>query len=142
MFDAVDARVHLTNDKVQFIGAVRDNKPITCDYFPPLGDGTGYTGLELLLLSLSACSATSIVAVLRKMRKTIAAFEVRAHGDRREEHPTCFHTIRLTFALTSPDTADTELQKAISVSEASLCPVWAMLKGNVDILTDFTVTTG
>lgn len=31
------------------------------------------------------------------------------------------------------------MRKAIALSEQSLCPVWAMLKGNVTITTEFDI---
>ena len=58
--------VRLINQKVQFIGVSNANpeQPITFDYKPPLGDGMGFNGLELLLMSFSGCSATAIVYLL------------------------------------------------------------------------------
>jgi putative redox protein len=125
--------VDLQGEKVRFSGSARSLPAVCADYFPPLGDGEGYTGLELLLLSLAVCSATSVVSLLRRMKKTISAFRVNAAGTRRSEHPTSFERIRLEFILTSADAAAADLQKAVQMSEASLCPVWAMLKGNVEI---------
>jgi len=66
--------VRLINQKVKFTGVSNANpdQPITFDYKPPIGDGEGYNGLELLLMSLSGCSATAIVYLLRKMGKTVS----------------------------------------------------------------------
>jgi putative redox protein len=124
----------LVNEKVRFSGSARDLPPVSADYFPPLGDGQGYSGLELLLLSLAACSATSIVSMMRRMKKTVAAFRVNASGTRREHHPTSFSRIVLAFTLSSPDAAEADLQKAIQLSAETYCPVWAMLKGSVEIV--------
>jgi putative redox protein len=64
--------VTLTNNKLQFTGISPSNpdRLITFDYKPPIGDGDGYNGLELLLMSLAGCSSTAIVFLLRKMEKT------------------------------------------------------------------------
>lgn len=142
--DPVEVTARLTNDKVQFAGVARDNATITCDYYPPFGDGQGYTGLELLLVSLAACSGTAVVGLLRKMRKEVAGFSIHARGIRREQHPTAFTHITLDFTLTSPDAREADLQQAITLAEASYCPVWAMLKGNVEIntVTHVTVPVG
>ena len=67
MAEQLEVTVNLSNQKVQFTGVSRSNPPITFDYDPPLGDGQGYTGLEMLLMSLAACSGTSIVALLRNI---------------------------------------------------------------------------
>ena len=139
MSNHLAATVTLTNDKMQFAASARTNPVVQMDYFPPLGDGEGYTGLEMLLISLAGCSASAIVPLLRRMRKTVAGFTVNASGDRREQHPTCFHTMALEFVVTSPDIEDSDVQKAIQMSEETYCPVWAMLKGNVEIKTSFRI---
>jgi len=53
MTKQLEVTVNLTNQKGQFIGVSRSNPSITFDYDPPLGDGQGYTGLEMLLMSLA-----------------------------------------------------------------------------------------
>lgn len=136
MAEQLSVTVNLVNDKVQFAGVSRTNPEITCDYFPPLGDGQGYTGLELLLMSLAACSATSVVFLLRNMKKTVSGFKVNARGIRREVHPTSFEKIYLEFILTSGDVDDADIQRAVQLSEEKFCPVWAMLKNNVAIFTE------
>lgn len=35
--------------------------------------------------------------------------------------------------MQSPDVQEADVRKAIAMSEATLCPVWDMLKGNVEI---------
>ena len=139
MAEQLEVTVNLTDDKVQFTGKTRSNPEIICDYFPPLGEGQGYTGLELLLMSLAACSATSIVALLRNMKKTVKGFKVNARGIRRETHPTCFEKIFIEFILTSGDAGEPAVQRAIRLSEESYCPVWAMVKNNVEISTEYKI---
>lgn len=135
MAETLEVTLKLTNDKVQFTGVARSNPPVVCDYFPPLGDGQGYTGLELLLLSLATCSSSTIVPILRKMRKTVVGFHVHAKGIRREQHPTSFEKIFLEFTVNSSDVAEADIQKAIKLSEDTYCPVWAMLRNNVEVIT-------
>ncbi len=139
MNDPLSVEIKLANQKVQFSCSARALPVVQADYFPPLGDGQGYTGLELLLLSLAACSATSIVSMLRRMKKNVADLRVNASGIRREQHPTSFSRIDLAFTLTSADAADADLQKAIQLSAETFCPVWAMLKGGVEIVPEFKI---
>ena len=141
MTEQLEINLKLTNDKVQFMGSSRSNPAVTCDYFPPIGDGEGYTGLELLLLSLAACSATAIVVLLRKMRKTVSGFAVHASGTRQEQPPTAFEKIHLEFTLHSPDAGDADMHKALELAEKTVCPVWAMLKNNVEVTPAFHIIT-
>ena len=136
-----EVTVDLTNDKVQFIGVSKSNpdRPITFDFSPPLGDGQGYNGLELLLMSLAGCSGTTIVYLLRKMGKSISGLKVNAKGKRRDEPPLKFETIFLAFILNSKDTKDEDFQKAIRLAEESICPVWQMIKNNVEITAEYKI---
>jgi putative redox protein len=136
----LNASVTLVNDKLHFKTKVGENEPISIDYTPPLGDNLGYTSLELFLLSLSSCIGSSVLTFLRKMRKTITGFEIHSRGIRREEHPTCFKTILLTIVLKSFDTSVEDLKKVVKLSEDTYCPVWAMIKGNVDVEIEYHIT--
>jgi len=133
MAEELAVAIRLANQKVKFSGTARGNPPIVMDYFPPLGDGEGYTGLEMLLMSLAGCSASTVVPLLRRMKKTVAGFQVQARGVRREQHPTAFEKIFLEFVLVSPDATAEDLQKAIQMSEENFCPVWSMLKNSAVI---------
>jgi putative redox protein len=128
------ASLVLVNDKLHFNGKAGHNQLVSIDYTPPLGDELGYTSLELLLLSLSSCIGSSVLTLLRKMKKTITGFEIDSRGIRKQEHPTAFKTIILDLKLSSPDTSAEELRKAIRLSEETYCPVWAMMKGNVEVM--------
>ena len=101
--------------------------------------GQGYTPLEMLLMSLAACSGGTIGLLLRKMGKTISAIKVNAKGTRRDQHPTSFQKILLEFSVSSNDIKDADVQKAIKLAEESVCPVRAMVKGNAEITTEYEI---
>ena len=135
--------VRLINEKVKFTGVSNANpdQPITFDYKPPIGDGQGYNGLELLLMSLSGCSATAIVYLLKKMGKTLSGLEVNAKGIRRKQPPIKFEKIYLEFILNSKDIKDADIQKAIQLAEQSVCPVWQMIKNNVEVIPEYRIVS-
>jgi len=133
------ASIRLLNEKLHFEGKVDGNQSISIDYTPPFGDNLGYTSLELLLLSLSSCVGSAVLTFLRKMQKTITSCEISATGIRREEHPTCFKSISLFINLSSPDTTSEDLNKVLKLSEETYCPVWALLKGNVEVVVNHSI---
>jgi len=133
------ASIRLLNEKLHFEGKVDGNQSISIDYTPPFGDNLGYTSLELLLLSLSSCVGSAVLTFLRKMQKTITSCEISATGIRREEHPTCFKSISLFITLSSPDTTSEDLNKVLKLSEETYCPVWALLKGNVEVVVNHSI---
>ena len=141
MGNQLEVSVDLTNQKVQFTGVARSNPAIIINCLPPLGDGQGYTPLELLLISLASCSGTTVLTLLRKMRKDISGLKVNATGIRREQPPTSFQKITLEFVISSEDVQSSEVEKAIKLTEETYCPVWTMLKNNVEVIPEFRIVT-
>lgn len=131
--------LNLLNEKLHFEGIVDGNPPISIDYVPPYGDNLGYTSLELLLLSLSSCIGSTVLLLLRRMKKNITTLSINATGIRKEEHPTGFKTITVELTLKSNDVNEDDFNKVIKLSEDTLCPVWSMLKGNVEVIIKPTI---
>ena len=136
-----EVTIRLINDKVRFTGVSEANPdhPLSIDYVPPLGDGMGFRGLELFLLSFGGCSATAVVALLRKMGKTVAGFEVKAKGIRSGKPPIRLEKICIEFLLESKDAEEKDLRRAVQLAEESLCPVWQLIKNNVDVVPEYRI---
>ncbi len=109
----------LINNKVKFeaYSLKHSDAPIKFDYNEPIGDGDGFNGLELLLMSLSGCSATAIVYLLRKMKKNIKSLEVNAIGERSTDMPIKFKKIKLFFNLASSDISRQDFDRCVKLSE-------------------------
>ncbi len=119
--------------RMQLRGTAHTGHEVQIDYLPPLGDDRGFMSLELLLISLASCSGHTVLTLLRKMGKTVDQFEIRALGKRRDEHPTVFTHIELQFDLKGDKLDAPSVERAISLSEETYCPVWAMLKNSVAV---------
>ena len=139
MLAQLEVTVNSTNQRLGYSGALKSHPAIPIDYIPPFGDGQGYTPLEMLLMSLAACSGGTIGLLLRKMGKTISGIKVNAKGTRRDQHPMSFQKILLEFLVSSNDVKDADIQKAIKLAEESVCPLWAMVKGNAEIMTEYKI---
>ena len=135
----IEVKGKLVDDKVQFTAAARDNPPVQCDFFPPIGTGQGYTGLEVLLLSLAVCSATTIAYLLRKSGKEVSGCEVDAQGTMKELPDVGLESAIIHFNLTSPDVGQGDMDRALDLARNSACPVWQMVKGNFEISTRYTI---
>jgi putative redox protein len=136
--NSLTTSVELLDGKFKFSGVARNDDKLTIDYFPPYGSGAGFTSLELLLISLSTCVGSSVAMLIRKMNREIKTYKINAFGERREEHPTCFTKINLQFDLET-NAEEEEIEKAISLSEEKYCPVWAMIKNNVEVKIEFNL---
>lgn len=133
--------MELINQKVKFSANARSNPELVIDYFPPIGEGEGYTSLELLLCSLSSCISSTVLSLLRaRMRRTISALNATATGIVREEHPKAFTHITIELNITSPDVEESEMKTVLAIAEEKLCPVWSMIKGNVEVAVNYQIS--
>ena len=113
---------------------------ITVDYPLPGSDGElkGMTPLRLLLSSLAGCSGSSVAALLRRDGQPLERVEVTARGQRRDEHPTVITSIDLAFTVYG-EVDPSRVEHALRLSEAQICPVWAMLKAGTPVSSSFTI---
>lgn len=50
-----------------------------------------------------------------------------------------FERISLELVLASPDAEDKDLEQALRLAEESVCPVWQMLKNNVEVAAEYRI---
>ena len=139
MSNKLTVTANLINDNVKFSGVSRDNNEVSIDAVQPLGEGEGYTPLELFLMSLATCSGMTLVLLLRKMNKNISRLNVIASGERRETLPKYFKSIQLRFELESTDVHSDDIENVIKDMREYSCPVWNMVKDNVDISSEYNI---
>lgn len=136
----LEINLNSIDDKVKFSAVSRDNPEVIIDYFPPFGTGEGYTSLELLLFSFASCVCSTLAIILRgQMKRSITYLNAKAKGHVKEEHPKAISKIELELTLESPDAQEADVEKTLIALENKLCPVWAMIKGNVEIETGFSI---
>lgn len=126
-----------TDNKVHFEG-VSDTNPgiaIPFDYAPPLGNGHGFAGLEILLMSFAGCVSTTVVFLLGRSGKHISSYTASVEGIR-SEHPLSLKEIRFHIRIESEDIMGTDMENAIKQAEA-ISPVWQAVKNNITIETTF-----
>ena len=104
--------------------------------------GQGPRPLELLLGSLAACAGGSMAVLLKRQGQTYEHLSVQARGVRRDQHPTVFESIELAVTLTGPAVDIDKARQALSQSEESICPIWAMLKPGVPVTATLFVDAG
>lgn len=136
--DTLCIKLETMDDKVMFRATARENPGVIIDYSPPIGTGKGYTSLELLMASYASCVSTTILTILRhKMHKTVDGVSARIEGNIRESHPKSLEHMHVALIIKAEDLTEPEVRQALKVAEEAMCPVWAMLKGNVT--TDFLI---
>jgi putative redox protein len=134
-------RVGDLQGKMQLKGKGHTDHEVRIDYIPPYGEDNGFTPLELLMVSLASCGGQTVQLLLQKMGKTIEQLEVLANGNRRmDKHPTIITNIELQFNLKGDKLDAPSVENAIKMSEKEFSPVWAILKNNVAITWNYSIS--
>jgi len=134
-------KLELIDGKAMLSGTARTNPEIIIDYSPPVGTGKGYNSLELFLMSFASCVGTTLVAALRrKLNKSINGISIEAEGKAREEHPKGLENILLKLHIKAKELSETEVRETLKALEDKLCPVWAMIKGNVTVTVEVEIS--
>ena len=131
----------LINTSVRFASKAGEKpEELITDYIAPFGEGKNFMPLELFLISLSTCLGGSVSPLLKKMGFSVDGLDIKAAGQRREQHPTSFEKITLDITLTSANATLEDLQKAVTLSEKQFCPVLAMLDKGIEVSYNLKVT--
>jgi len=93
----------------------------------------GPTPIEMVLQAAAACSAMDVVAILQKRRKEIASFDLEVEGDRRDEHPRTFRSLKVHYRVVGPGITFDEVERAVKLSHDRYCSVINMLKPAVEV---------
>lgn len=134
IMDTITVKMQTIDEKTMFSATARENPEIIIDYFPPIGSGKGYTSLELLMTSFGSCVSTTLLSLLRyRMKKKVDGVVAEVQGTVREEHPKALKHILLSLNFKSKELSEAEVRDALKLAEDKICPVWSMIKGNVDV---------
>jgi putative redox protein len=91
--------------------------------------------MEMVLMGLCACTATDVVAILRKKREPFVGVHVKAEAVRATEPPTVYTSIKLIYTV-SGQVSRKSVEDAVRLSEEKYCGVSAMLKCTAKIVTE------
>ena len=123
------------NDAVHFeASAPSSTVKVQIDGSPDMGGlGLGVRPMEMVLMALASCSSLDLVSILKKQKQDLRDFSVSVEAQRREEIPTIFTKIHMSFTLKGtidPDKAN----RAAELAVKKYCSVYEMLvAGGVEI---------
>lgn len=121
-----------------FIGFSSSGHSVVMDG-PPEGGGRnlGPRPMEMLLLSMAACSTYDVVSILKKSREDLRDCEVLISAERADEHPRIFTAIHLHFIVTGKNIREKNVKRAIELSAEKYCSASIMLGAMAKITHDF-----
>lgn len=128
----MSAEIYLTDDRVGFEGALPVGGMLRMDAAPPVGKGEGDAALTLFLMSLASCAGITAASLIRdRVRRDLQGMRVSVRGNLKPAHPKAFEEVWVHLVITSQDLTEAEMERVIDSSENKLCPVLAMIRGNV-----------
>ena len=95
--------------------------------------------LEMLLVSVGACTAVDVVSILEKKRQNITDYKVEVSGERREEFPRAFVKFHIHHIVYGRDISEQAVEQAIELSDKKYCSVAATVRPTAEITTSFEV---
>ena len=95
--------------------------------------------VEILLVALGSCTATDVAGILKKKRQHVTSYVVEVSGERREEHPRKFTSMKVHHILTGRSLSAKAVADAIELSDTKYCSVAATLRPGVEIQTTFEI---
>ncbi|WP_316810668.1 OsmC family protein [Pedobacter heparinus] len=123
------------NDAVHFeASAPSSTVKVQIDGSPEIGGlGLGVRPMEMVLMALASCSSLDLVNILKKQKQEIKDFSVSVEAERREQIPTIFTKIHMTFSLKGDINPD-KAERAAGLAVKKYCSVHDMLAaGGVEI---------
>ena len=97
------------------------------------------TPLEMLLVSVAACTAADVVSILEKKRQNISDYRVEIKGERREEYPQAFVKFHVHHIVYGSDVSEQALRQAIELSDTKYCSVAATVRPTAEIRTSYEI---
>ena len=100
---------------------------------------TAPSPVELLLVALGSCTATDVASILTKKRQHVTSYVVEVSGQRRDEYPRKFTSMKVHHIFTGRSISPRAVAHAIELSETKYCSVAATLRPTVEIQSSFEI---
>ena len=95
--------------------------------------------LEMLLISVAACTSTDDISILLKKRQDVTAYDVEVTGERVEEHPRKFVKFHVHHIVQGRSVLEKALADAIELSDTKYCSVAATVRPTAEITTSYEI---
>ncbi len=97
------------------------------------------TPLEMLLVSVAACTAADVISILLKKRQDVTDYNVEVTGERADEHPRKFLKFHIHHIVRGRSLSEKALADAIELSDTKYCSVAATVRPTAEITTSYEI---
>ena len=134
--DQYNAIIHYSRDEF-FIGTTPSGHSQVID---TKGDrNSAASPMELLLMSVAACTAVDIVSILEKKRQDVVDYKVEIKGTRRDEHPRGFTAFHINHIVYGRGISEKAVADAIRLSDTKYCSVAYTVKPTAAITSSYDI---
>ena len=95
--------------------------------------------LEMLLVSVAACTAADVISILIKKRQEVTDYRVEITGERAEDHPRKFVSFHVNHIVQGRSVSATAVKDAVHLSDTKYCSVAATVRPTAEITTSFQI---
>jgi len=95
--------------------------------------------LEMLLISVAACTAADVISILLKKRQDVRVYDVEITGERVNEHPRKFVKFHIHHIVQGYAVLEKAVADAINLSETKYCSVAATVRPTAEITTSYEI---
>jgi putative redox protein len=95
--------------------------------------------LELLLISVAACTAADVQSILEKKRQDVTSYDVEVTGERFPDHPRKFIKLHVHHIVRGRSVSEKAVADAIELSDTKYCSVAATVRPTAEITTSYEV---
>jgi putative redox protein len=105
------------------------------------GLNQGMRPMELMLMSVGACSTVDVISILKKARQDVTDCRVEVDGERVDAVPAVFKKIHLNFKVSGNGLEENKVKRAVELSAERYCSASIMLKNaGVEISHSFEIS--
>src|SRR5215210_7905284 len=98
-----------------------------------------YSPLEMLLVSVAACTAADVISILLKKRQNVTEYNVEVTGTRVDDHPRKFIAFHVHHIVQGRSVSEKAVADAVELSDQKYCSVAATVRPTADITTSFEI---
>jgi putative redox protein len=95
--------------------------------------------LEMLLVSVAACTAADVISILLKKRQQVDAYRVEVAGTRKDDHPRAFIAFHVHHIVHGRSVSEKAVADAVKLSDEKYCSVAATVRPTAAITTSYEV---
>ena len=99
----------------------------------------GPTPMEMLLVSVAACTAADVISILHKKREDVTDYNVEITGERADEHPKKFIKFHVHHIVRGRSVSEKSVAAAIELSDTKYCSVAATVRPTAEITTSYDI---